>query len=109
MDCPDCGHENIPGSEICDDCGHDLAGLDLPTPTSRLQEKIMFDPLENLHPAPPLIVSPDSSVEEAVQKMNEQMIEELRQVQDLQVEAIFNIWLKNRNKKDLQIENTTEK
>jgi CBS domain-containing protein len=71
MNCPDCGYENIAGTETCEDCGHDLASLDLPAPTTKLQEKIMGDPLEKLHPASPLHVSPNSSVAEAILMMKQ--------------------------------------
>jgi hypothetical protein len=66
MNCPDCGHENFAGVETCDECGHDLADLDLPVPTTRLQKQIMEDPLEKLDPASPLIVLPDTRVSEAI-------------------------------------------
>ncbi|MEW6730114.1 MAG: CBS domain-containing protein [Acidobacteriota bacterium] len=72
MNCPDCGHENIAGTEICDECGHDLAGLDLPVATTHLQKKIMEDPLENLHPAAPLLISPDTLVTTALAKMQQE-------------------------------------
>jgi CBS domain-containing protein len=69
MNCPDCGYENIAGSETCEDCGHDLAGLDLPVPTTKLQKKIMEDALVKLNPASPISVSPVTPVAEAIQLM----------------------------------------
>src|ERR1051326_2483662 len=71
MNCPDCGHDNIAGSEICDECGHDLASLDLPAPTTQLQQKIMEDPLHNLNPAAPLLISADTPVVEAIEEMKD--------------------------------------
>src|SRR5437899_238874 len=71
MNCPDCGHENMQGTEHCEACGHDLAGLDLPAPTTQLQGKIMGDPLQNLNPAPPLLVPPETTVVEAIELMKQ--------------------------------------
>jgi CBS domain-containing protein len=71
MLCPYCAAENIAGSEICEACGHDLADLDLPTPTTHLQQKIMEDPLEKLHPAMSLLIPPDTCVTDAIELMKE--------------------------------------
>ena len=30
MRCPTCGFENLLGSDVCDNCGSDLAGRDVP-------------------------------------------------------------------------------
>ena len=30
MKCPVCGFDNLTGTEVCDNCGADLAGHDLP-------------------------------------------------------------------------------
>ena len=71
MICPYCGHDNIAGSYSCDQCGTDLAGLDLPTAQSRLQETIMDVPLGKLEPHKPLTIGPDESVGKAIQMMKE--------------------------------------
>lgn len=71
MICPGCGHDNIEGVELCIHCGGNLAGLDLPASTTRLQRRIMEAPLKNLNPAPPLIVSPETSIENAVRQMKD--------------------------------------
>ena len=35
MICPVCGFENLTGAEVCDNCGADLAGRDVPQPAHR--------------------------------------------------------------------------
>ena len=34
MRCPVCGYENLIGADICDNCGADLAGHDMPQPAT---------------------------------------------------------------------------
>ena len=37
MHCPVCGHDNLIGAEVCDNCGADLAGHDVPQATTTFQ------------------------------------------------------------------------
>jgi CBS domain-containing protein len=69
MICPDCGHDNLAGSDACDQCGQDLSSLDVPVPGEGLQRAIMETPLKEVGLHPPNIVAPSASVLEAVRLM----------------------------------------
>ncbi|MGB9623918.1 MAG: cyclic nucleotide-binding/CBS domain-containing protein [Phycisphaerae bacterium] len=67
MRCPQCSHDNIPGEDVCVQCGHDLEDLDLPVACTDLERTVMEDPLGNVEPDPPLMVAPDTSLGEVVE------------------------------------------
>lgn len=69
--CPVCEHENIEGSETCDECGAALTSLTDPAPDSPIESSIMSDPLTSLSPAEPVTVSPDEPLHSVVSKMVE--------------------------------------
>jgi len=71
MICPDCGHDNIPGMDDCEKCGMDLRSLDVPHAKQGIQRTILEDPVRDLKPLPPLVVSPDETVANAVRLMKE--------------------------------------
>lgn len=69
MICPTCGHDNVPGSEECGNCGQDLTQLDRPMAHSRVERSLMEDPVRALQPRRPVTVRPTATVREAVQTM----------------------------------------
>jgi CBS domain-containing protein len=71
MRCPYCGEDNIPGVDICESCGSDLAGLDLPEARGGFRGKLLNDRIGDLEISPALTVPPDASVAEAIAKMRE--------------------------------------
>ncbi|MEE9218393.1 MAG: CBS domain-containing protein [Acidobacteriota bacterium] len=71
MNCPGCGFDNIQGNDACEECGMDLRSLDIPLPQEGLQQTILEDPLENLHPLNPLVVAPDTPIEQAIRLMKQ--------------------------------------
>ena len=50
MICPTCSHDNLPGSEVCANCLHDLTQLDRPTAQNRVERSLMEDPVSVLKP-----------------------------------------------------------
>ncbi len=70
--CPTCGMEVLPGSDICENCGMDLQDLDLEPdrPTSTLHASILYDQISKLEPPPPVTVASNQSIESVVKKMN---------------------------------------
>lgn len=71
MLCPNCGHDNIPGIDLCESCGSDLAGLDLPEAHAGFRGRLMTDHIGDLHLIPPLFVQMDTTAAEAIAVMRE--------------------------------------
>lgn len=69
MYCPNCGHDNLPGSEECGNCGMDLTQLDQPAPQTHIERSLMEDPVSVLRPKKPITVLPATTVQEAIQCM----------------------------------------
>jgi CBS domain-containing protein len=74
MICPNCGFDNLPGSEQCGNCQNDLTQLDRPTAQDRVERSLMEDPVQALNPRPPITLPPTASVAEAMQLMLERDI-----------------------------------
>lgn len=71
MTCPDCGHDNIGGVDLCEHCGQDLRSIDIPTARSGLQRTIMETPLRDLAPQPALTAAPTDSISKVVRLMRD--------------------------------------
>jgi CBS domain-containing protein len=69
MICPNCGHDNLPGSEECAGCLQDLTQLDQPTAQNRVERSLMEDPVSALRPHEPVVIRPTTTVREAIQIM----------------------------------------
>jgi len=69
MICPNCGFDNLPGSEQCGNCQNDLTQLDQPTAQDRVERSLMEDTVELLKPQPPIMLPPTATVAEAMQTM----------------------------------------
>jgi len=71
MHCPVCGHDNLTGAEVCDNCGADLAGHDVPQATTTFQGRLLGEHLDELGAPSPLTVGPDTPVDVAIALMHE--------------------------------------
>ena len=71
MVCPVCGFDNLTGAEVCDNCGADLAGNDIPQPALSFHGRLLGEHLDELGAPAPLTVSPDTSVDVVVARMQE--------------------------------------
>lgn len=71
MQCPACGHENFPGQDLCQSCGLDLAGLDVPAWGVSPSDPFLSQPLSGLPLKTPLILGPGATVQEATDLMHE--------------------------------------
>jgi CBS domain-containing protein len=69
MICPNCGHDNLPGSEQCDNCLNDLTQLDRPTAHDRVERSLMEDTVRTLGPRVPITLPPTATVAEAIRTM----------------------------------------
>ncbi len=67
--CPDCGHDNIDGTDACEKCGTALCSLSERPPASAAERCIMEDSIERLVPREPLLVTPDTPVGQVLQRM----------------------------------------
>jgi CBS domain-containing protein len=71
MRCPACGFDNLTGAEVCDNCGADLAGADVPQAALSFQGRLLGEHLDDLGAPAPLTVSPDTGVDVVVARMQE--------------------------------------
>jgi len=71
MVCPVCGFDNLTGAEVCDNCGADLGGNDVPQPALSFHSRLLGEHLDDLGAPPPLTVSPDTAVDVVVARMQE--------------------------------------
>jgi len=71
MRCPTCGFDNLTGMEICDNCGSDLAGLDVPEQAPSFHGRLLGEHLDELGAPPPLTVGPDTSLDIVIGQMHE--------------------------------------
>ena len=69
MICPHCGHDNLPGSEDCANCGMDLTHIDRPMAQNRIERSLMEDTVSILQPKKPITVRPTATVRETIQVM----------------------------------------
>jgi len=70
--CPNCGYDNIQGTDLCESCGSDLAGFDLPEAQPGFRGRLMTDHVGDLHLiAPPAAVQIDTTAAEAISLMRE--------------------------------------
>jgi CBS domain-containing protein len=69
MICPSCGHDNVPGTEQCNNCLHDLTQLDRPIAQDRVERSLMEDPVSVLKPGRAVTLPPTATVAEAIQTM----------------------------------------
>ncbi len=71
MICPICGHENLQGVDNCDNCGADLRTVDIPTPGTGFEARLLKEHLDAVGAAQPLTIAHDAPVGEALRLMQE--------------------------------------
>lgn len=71
MQCPACGHDNIPGQDLCQSCSLDLAGLDVQMSGVSPEDPFLSRPLRDLPLKEPLVLGPGAKVRDAVDLMRE--------------------------------------
>jgi CBS domain-containing protein len=79
MQCPSCGHENLPGADECEVCQTSLTQEDIPTDDllaarTRLERSLIEDTVADLKPAPPISVASTVMLAEAIRTMQEKSI-----------------------------------
>lgn len=71
MRCPVCGFDNLIGADVCDNCGAELGGNDVPQPALSFQGRLLGEHLEELGGPAPLTVEPDAPVDVVIARMQE--------------------------------------
>ena len=73
MLCPSCGHDNLEGTDRCENCMKPLYGLDVPRAeaTAGLVRSVMEDDLSRLEQEVTLTVSPEASATQVARWMKE--------------------------------------
>jgi CBS domain-containing protein len=71
MNCPSCGYDNIPGDDLCADCGMDLAGLDVTAWGVRPDDPLLRRRISELPLKPALSLPASAPVADAVALMSE--------------------------------------
>lgn len=75
MRCPVCGFENLLGSDVCDNCGSDLAGHDTPQSPTTFRGQLLGEHLDALGIAPPETIDAAADVNDAIRRMHDKGID----------------------------------
>jgi CBS domain-containing protein len=89
MDCPVCGAFNLSGTDVCDNCGADLAGDDVPQQTSSFHGRLLGEHLDGLGAPAPITVQPDTSVDATIARMQDAEVDCVLVVADGRLVGIF--------------------
>ncbi len=89
MTCPQCGTENLMGSDLCDNCGADLAGRDTPERATEYRGSRLGEHLDELAIDEPHLVDASTKAGEAVRLMHEQGSDCLLVCEDDRLIGIF--------------------
>ena len=87
--CPSCGFENLIGAEICENCGADIFGVDVPQQAPAFHGQLLGEHLNRLGAPPPLTVSPDMPLDVAIRSMQDAGVDCLLVVSNDQLVGIF--------------------
>jgi CBS domain-containing protein len=89
MRCPTCGYENFVGSDVCENCGSDLAGHDTPQPATTFRGQLLGVHLDALGVTNPEIVEGSADVDDAISRMHDKGIDCVLVVNAGQLIGIF--------------------
>jgi CBS domain-containing protein len=89
LQCPVCGFENLTGAEVCDNCGADLAGHDVPQDATSFHGQVMGGHLDALGVAKPVMVEPDTPLDAVIARMHDAAIDCVLVVSDDRLLGIF--------------------
>lgn len=69
MKCPDCGFDNVAGSDECQECGGSLVAFD--PQGNDVERSLVTHPISVLCPRAPIVVSPATTARSAIAQMAE--------------------------------------
>ena len=87
--CPVCGFENLTGADICDNCGADLGGHDVPEGAASFTGRLMGEHLNELGAPPPITVAPDTALDAVIARMHEAGVDCVLVMSDERLVGIF--------------------
>lgn len=87
--CPGCGYENLTGADICENCGADIFGVDVPQQAPAFQGQLLGEHLDRLGAPAPLTVPPNTPIMEAIHLMLRNQADCLLVVSDDRLVGIF--------------------
>ncbi|MEA2520029.1 MAG: hypothetical protein QOF49_2109 [Chloroflexota bacterium] len=87
--CPTCGFENLQGSDVCDNCGSDLAGHDVPQSPTTFRGQLLGEHLDALGVTTPVVVDGDADVDDAIRRMHDDGIDCVLVAEDGRLVGIF--------------------
>jgi len=87
--CSLCGHDNIEGADICEQCQQPLDDVHLPVPATAVERSLLEDRIDVLRPKKRKVVAPDTPVSEVLRLLVEQAIGCVVVVDDDCVVGIF--------------------
>jgi len=70
--CAVCGFLNIQGEDECTNCGADLRTVDIPSPSTALEDRLVRDHLDRVHGREPILIAPDTPVRAVLRQMQDQ-------------------------------------
>jgi CBS domain-containing protein len=75
MRCPTCGFENLLGSDVCDNCGSDLAGHDTPQRATEFRGELLGESLDALGISTPETIDAGADANDAIRRMHDKGID----------------------------------
>lgn len=75
MHCPACGFENLIGADICENCGADIAGRDIPQQAQAFHGQLLGEHLDDLGAPPPLLVPAETPVDAVIARMQDAQVD----------------------------------
>ncbi len=89
MICAVCGYQNIQGEDECANCGADLRTVDIPSPSTALEDRLVRDHLARVHGRDPILVAPETPVRAALRQMQDQRANALLVGDGAHLQGIF--------------------
>lgn len=87
--CPTCAFDNLTGAEVCDNCGTDLMGNDVPETGPSFHGRLLGEHLDDLGAPAPITVTPETSVDVAVSLMHDAEVDCVLVMADDRLVGIF--------------------
>ncbi|MEA2623093.1 MAG: hypothetical protein QOH61_2003 [Chloroflexota bacterium] len=89
MICAVCGFENLQGEDTCDNCGADLRTVDIPRPSTSLEDQLVRDHLDRIRGRAPVMVPAATPVRTAIRTMQDQRTNCVLVGEGARLEGIF--------------------